>query len=269
MRFLIKWYQYVNILSLDVATGAVIGALFFARVFAIVVSVNTLIVLALTVWIIYTIDHLRDAMSIPKIASTDRHRFHQKHFRTVMLALLVVMVIDFVFIWFLPEEVLMAGLILWGVVVIYLVLQRYLKFMKEFFVACLYTAGILLPSIALFETHVLPVHFILVAKYFITAWMNLLLFSLIDFQEDRQHQQHSFVTWFGPGSTQYGILFLGLLNITSGVWLWGFDPAVAAVFITMNVLLVTILLLKKHLLRHNYYRIAGDAVFFIPLLYLL
>lgn len=269
MKLLNKIYQFVNILSLDVMAGAVICSVFFARVFHAYVPYDTLLTLGLTVWIIYTIDHLRDAMLIPTPASTDRHRFHQRHFKTILPALLLAMVADFVIIWFVPAKVLLYGFILWLVVLLYLVFQRYLKFMKEFFVACLYTMGVLLPSVATLQTSIQPVHFILIAKFFITALMNLLLFSLFDQTQDRKQQQHSFVTWFGASSTRAGILFLGSFNILTGVWLWSFDWRVAAIFIAMNAMLLAILALKKHLVPNNYYRIFGDAVFLIPLLYLL
>ena len=264
-----RFYQYINILSLDVVAGAVIGSLFFARISGASVSLYSLLALALTVWIIYTLDHLRDAMFISDVASTDRHRFHQKHFRRITIILVAIAVIDFAVIWFVPQRVLLLGLGLWFVVAIYLALQRQLKFMKEFFVACLYTAGLLIPTIGASEWDWIAVHYVLAGKYFITAWMNLLLFSLIDFNDDRQHQQHSFVTWFGPESTRYGIVFLGLLNISSGVWVWSYDHRIALTFITMNILLLAILYFEKHLTANNLYRIAGDAVFYIPVFYLL
>ncbi|MDQ2657849.1 MAG: hypothetical protein M3Y60_10545, partial [Bacteroidota bacterium] len=114
-----------------------------------------------------------------------------------------------------------------------------------------------------------PIHYLIVVKFLLTALINLLLFSLFDYEEDRHHQQHSFVTWFGPRSTRYGIILLGLLNIVSGLWLWHYDTGVALVFISMNLLLLAVLLLRRNLHVNNYYRILGDAVFFIPVFYLL
>lgn len=266
MSFL-QLYRYVNILSLDVVAGAVAGALFFASILQAPVTFYPLAVLALTVWIIYTLDHLRDALFITRVASTDRHRYHQDHFSALSLVVLVLVILVLTLIFFLPARLFKVGWALGIVVLIYLLLQRYLLFMKEFFVACLYTAGILLPSLAT-EPELTVVHLILIGKYFVTAWMNLLLFSLIDYHEDRRQQQHSFVTWFGPGSTRNGILLLGLVNIVSGLWVWQFNWRVAAIFVSMNMLLLAILVFRKHLVVNNYYRIGGDAVFLIPLLYL-
>ena len=269
MKVLKNLYQYINILSLDVVAGAVICTLFFARILHVTLSHYVMAALALTVWIIYTIDHLRDARAIRNTASTDRHRFHQKYFKTILNALIFVMMVDLALILFVPYRVLIFGLFLWLVVLAYLILQRHLKFLKEFFVALLYTAGILLPVFSYTTGNLEFIHFILIGKFFITALMNLLLFSLFDYKDDRHQKQHSFVTWFGPASTRLGILFLGLLNISSGLFLWSFDPGLALVFISMNVMLLAILFLKKQLVANNYYRILGDSVFFLPVLYLL
>lgn len=269
MKQLNKIYQFINILSLDVVAGAVICSIFFARVLKADVLPDTVLTLGLTVWVIYTIDHLRDAMLIPAPAATDRHRFHQEHFRAILVVLVMAMIAGFIMLLFIPSAVLRYGVALAGVVLVYLILQRYLKFLKEFFVACLYTMGVLLPSIAILHGDVYPFHLILVAKFFITALMNLLLFSLFDYTQDRKQQQHSFVTWFGASSTRTGILFLGLFNIVSGIWLWSVDWRVALIFISMNAMLLAILLLQRHFMSHNYYRMLGDAIFFIPLFYLL
>lgn len=269
MKLLNKIYQFINILSLDVVAGAVICSDFFASILHTQVGYDTLLTLGLTVWIIYTIDHLRDAMLIPTLASTDRHRFHQRNFKIILAVLILAMVVDFVVIWFVPPKVVEYGFMLWLIVLLYLVFQRYLKFLKEFFVACLYTIGVLLPSISTLQAPLQTVDLILVAKFFITALMNLLLFSLFDQTQDRKQQQHSFVTWFGASSTRVGILFLGSFNILTGVWLWSFDWRVAAIFIAMNAMLLAVLALQKHLVPNNYYRILGDAVFLIPLFYLL
>jgi len=269
MKGLNHLYQHINILSLDVVAGAVIGSLFFARIFVVTVSTAVLAALALTVWIIYTIDHLRDAKTIRKVAFTDRHRFHQEHFRVVLIILGVAIAADATLVFFVPPVILKLGTYLALVVLAYLIFQRHLKFLKEVFVACLYTAGILLPSIAVIPYDLQPMHYLIIGKFFITALMNLLLFSLFDYRRDRSQQQHSFVTWFSPSFTQYGIMILGLLNIFSGLRLWGFDPLVAFVFITMNLLLLSILFFRKRLADNNCYRMLGDAVFFIPVISLL
>lgn len=262
-------YQRVNILSIDVAAGAVVSAMFFSALLKAPANPVSLVALAMTVWIIYTIDHLRDAKSIRRTASAERHRFHQIYFRPIAAGLCVAAVLDLVAVVFLSDRLIYAGAALGAIVIVYLLLQRYLKFMKEFFVACLYCCGILLPSLTVPHVELDPFHYLIIGKFFITALMNLLLFSLIDYHEDTHDQQYSFVTWFGPKWTRTGIIFLGLVNIVSGIWLWQSDWRVAMVFVSMNLLLLTVLFLRRSLRHNNLYRMLGDAVFFIPAIYLL
>ena len=131
MTFLHRLYQYINILSLDVVAGAVTGALFFGELLQVPIDPFVLAALALTVWIIYTLDHLRDAMTIPRIASADRHRFHQRHFRIMVAMVVVVGAVDMTIIGFLSYDVLRAGMALGLIVLLYLITQRHLKFLKE------------------------------------------------------------------------------------------------------------------------------------------
>lgn len=269
MKIASRTYQYINILSIDVVIGAIISSLFFGRLLNHQLSNVVLIALGLTVWMIYTVDHLRDARNIKGVASTDRHRFHQRYFKKIVWVLLAVIVVDVVAISLLPPDVVIAGFILGFAVLLYLMLQRSLKFMKEFFVAVLYTAGVLMPSVSDLDDGLLIVHYITIAQFAITALMNLLLFSLFDHEVDRSDRQHSFVTWFGPRLTSTTIFLLGVLNIVSGIWMWTVDVRVAVVFIAMNMMLLGILFLKHHLVHNNYYRIMGDAVFFIPVICLI
>jgi 4-hydroxybenzoate polyprenyltransferase len=269
MKFLNQIYQYINILSLDVVAGSLISALFFSRLLDVHPDATVFVSLALTVWVIYTVDHLRDAHNIVWPASTDRHRFHQVHFRPVVILVMVAIVVDVVVIFLLPSNVIKFGFVLGCMVLIYLVCQRYLKFLKEVFVACLYTAGIVLPSLSVADSHLLPEHYLIIVKFVITALMNLLLFSLFDLEVDRDQQQHSFVTWFGANATYYSIIMLGVVNIFTGLRLWSFDRNVAGIFIAMNAVLLMVLFLKRKLVKNNYYRMAGDAVFLIPGFYLI
>ena len=266
---MLRLYHFINILSLDVVAGAVISAMFFSRISHVDLDLKALLALALTVWTVYTADHLRDAWFIDEPAASDRHRFHQDHFRTIATILGLVAVLNLVVVFSLDRNTLFVGALLGMPVLIYLIFQQYLRFLKELVVAGLYTAGIILPSLALDGETAETLPWLLAGKFFVTAWMNLLLFSLIDQQHDRKHKHHSFVTRFGPAATRRSIVALGLINILTGIWLWTQDWRAALIFVAMNLLLLTILLFEDRLAVNNYYRMAGDAVFFIPIFYLL
>src|SRR5690349_20970168 len=109
MNRLLRWYRWVNILSLDVAAGAVISALFFVDITNAQVYPLSLLALGLAVWIIYTVDHLKDVYRLTQVATTNRHRFHQQHFKVLIivasLALLTVVGLTFY---------LRTGILNWG-----------------------------------------------------------------------------------------------------------------------------------------------------------
>lgn len=264
-----KIYQYVNILSLDVVAGSIICSLFFAKLFSVSTSAYTITALAFSVWAIYTIDHLKDARAISGLASTDRHRFHQKNFKLLAIIVSIVIIVGVILTRFIPEEISSFGLVLGSLVVIYLILHPHAKFLKEFFVAALYTGGVILPALVVTDLLLKPIHYVIIIQFFLTALANLLLFSLFDFEHDQEHQQYSFVTWFGRSPSRTGILILGATNFVSGLCMFPFNQTAAIIVMLMNAVLLVIGLNQKHFRRNNFYRIVGDAIFLLPILYLI
>jgi hypothetical protein len=270
MRPLLRFYQYVNILSLDIAAGAVISALFFAKIFQVQVKPHGLTALALTVWIVYTADHLRDAKKIKHPASTQRHRFHQNHFHFIVAFLALAIVLDVVTIFFIRRQVFEWGLILSAIVILYLLAHQSLRFLKEFFIAALYTCGILLLSITVTPITLGMTHYLLILHFGCMAWINLVLFSWFDQVFDLQDEQSSFVTVVGERTTQYflyGIFgFSFCLTILELILAGPFIPVL--ILFTMNIVLVLIFVWRTALAKNDLYRLIGDAVFMFPIILL-
>jgi 4-hydroxybenzoate polyprenyltransferase len=244
-----------------------ICSLFFARLFNVSTSAYTIAALGFSVWAIYTIDHLKDARAICGPASTDRHRFHQLHFGLLSSIVFVVVLSGIALTWFIPERISSFGFALGAVVSIYLVIHRHARFLKEFFVAGLYTCGVLLPVFVVPHLSLRLVDYIIIVEFFLTALMNLLVFSLFDFERDEKHGQQSFATRFGRSVSRKCIFILGAVNVSTGVWLISSNHAVAIILMLMNVILLIVVLNERYFQRNNYYRIAGDGIFLLPLLY--
>jgi hypothetical protein len=264
-------YRYVNMLSLDIVAGAVIGALFFSHLFSVEILPYGLAALALTVWIIYTIDHLRDARSIKHFASTERHRFHQQHFRVLTIVVCTAILTDSVLILFMRKPVFEWGLILSGIVILYLVVQQYLRVLKELFVAILYTCGVLLPSIAITPPDPELLQTLLIIQFVFIAWINLLIFSWFDQENDLRDQQISFATLCGKRVTAILIFSLSGLQLGMGIMTWQNElyrtPVILFSLMTLILLVVFASYNQKN--RSDSFRLLGDAVFFIPGVYLL
>jgi hypothetical protein len=271
MQSAIRLYRLLNILSFDIVAGAVVGSLFFAKLLHVHILPYGIVALGLTVWIIYTADHLRDAKAIGVTASSARHRFHQRYFKILFIFLVVAIIIDAAVILFTRKPVLEWGILLSVVVFIYLVIQRYLKVLKELFVACLYTCGVLLPALSVTTVELNFLYRSTILQFFLIAYINLLIFSWFDSEEDMADHQHSFSTILGKSFTTWFVFGLGLVNLCiSGFLILKFGAYVPTLILTlMNVVLLFIFLLRKRMDRQAMYRLLGDAIFMIPLFYLI
>lgn len=267
LQKLTAFYRTINLLSIDVAAGAVCSSLLFAKILEVHILSYGLASLGLSVWIIYTADHLLDARKIKTPAATERHRFHQRHFDLLLILLGAAVIVNGLIILFVRKPVLISGIIVGSFVAIYLVLHRYLKFMKEFFIALVYTVGVLLPSVSVTTLVWNEWPWILIIQFFLTALINLILFSWFDFAKDLRDQTVSFVTVVGEraGRIFLSILFCIVFVLTVAFARERSDGIVAI----MNAVLLMIFMFPKYFGVDDRFRRVGDFVFFIPLLYFL
>jgi hypothetical protein len=267
----IQLYRLFNVLSLDVVAGALVCALFFARIFFVSITPYELIALGLTVWIIYTADHLRDARRIRQQASTARHRFHQLHFDVLVVVMIGLVIMDALTLTFIPTQVLAWGVVLILSVSVYLVTHRSLKFLKELFISLMYSCGILLPSLSMTQVELNASHCILIVQFVVLALANLFVFSWFDRELDQQDRQHSFVTVVGERATRVIIWLLIILEVLLAlinVFLGEYKMAPLLLGM-MGLMLITIFVFRESLSKNDYYRLLGDAVFVVPVFYLI
>jgi hypothetical protein len=267
MHKLLIPYRFINLLSIDVALGAVCSALFFARLLSVQILPVGLITLGLSVWIIYSVDHLLDARKLNSRASTKRHRFHQEHSRGITIAVLIATIINAVLVFFIRKPVFMGGIVLMLLVGVYLVLHRWIAFPKEILIALLYAGGVFLPSVSVTTIEWINWPWSIMTQFVLTALLNLIIFSWFDQDNDRRDGSNSFVLTVGSKPSRWVIWILFSANvITSLVNL----PALPAIImLMMNLVLMMLFLNQRSFSRDDIYRLAGDAVFFIPVVDLL
>jgi 4-hydroxybenzoate polyprenyltransferase len=271
MKKILELYKFINILSLDVAAGAVVCTLFFANIMNVKILPQGSISLGLTVWIIYTADHLLDTRKLKQDASTERHRFHQRHFKSLFLLLIIAILVDVSQVYFLRSIVFMDGLFLAFLVGIYFLIQQRIGFLKELLGAILYTAGVLLIPLSVNDQLSLP-FILLIVQFGTIAWINLLLFSWIDKPMDEKDKHHSFATTFGFVITQRVLLFLfSVIAVLMVIQLLIFPINALAIWILslMAMFLLWIFLKRDYFEKEDRYRLLGDAVFLLPIIYLI
>lgn len=272
MTQLLRFYKRLNILSIDVALGAVFSSAWLANFFQAQLRIYAYCALGLTVWIIYTADHLLDAKRIKHRASSERHQFHQHNFQVLLATLIFATMADLGMVFFVRPTVLYSGLFLSMIIAVYLLFNRWLGSLKECFVALLYCGGILLPIGSIAGMQVIYHNKIIVLIFFITALINVILFSWFDREKDKADNQRSLVLVLGDLVTRRFIYTLFTIQLLLGMYGVIELQAMLSFFVVlfiMNSVLLIIFLNWKWFSVDDKYRLAGDAIFFLPLLHLL
>jgi len=271
---MIRILSLFRILSLDIVAGACIGALFIAHYIGVDLSSSVVIVLGICVWSIYTIDHLLDARKLRLHANTCRHRFHQKYFTQLLILNLVAIIVGCVLAIGLPLQTLIVGMVLTLLVVAYFIIlnSTEIRIPKEFMGGLIYAVGIFIAPVTT-PNYQFDVGIILIFAEFLTiAWMNLVLFSLMEVDVDILDGHQSITRKWGKKRVSYLInyMFLGfiILILFSLLISMGGFPTYQFLLAVMGSTLYLIFLGRKFFKVRERYRIIGDAVFLIPLIVL-
>jgi hypothetical protein len=273
MELHINWYKYIRLLSLDVATGACICAGFFARYTGLQISLSLYLALFMTVFLIYTVDHLLDAFSVGKNANIERHLWHHENAHSLWPLCVVISGSLAILTFSLPAEIIKYGMHLAGLVIIYFVISQTKKIKKiipkEAIIAALYSAGVFLPIYAL-QTYFSIELMCLAFLFFLLSYANLIIISLIEFESDKSQNMVSIATQFGKKTTSLIIhaVFLGMLVVlTVSVILFqnvGNFIDYAEVLLLMGALMYLVYWKRQYLIPEELYRVLGDTVFLLP-----
>jgi 4-hydroxybenzoate polyprenyltransferase len=272
-----KFYQYIRAFSLDVVAGAVISARWIGNYFNADIPFYAILALGLTVWLIYTIDHLLDARKIKSKDALFRHMIHYKNAPYIFGLIAVVAMILLFVLQNLKPHLIGYGMALGFVVICYLIFVHFLRkkiyWGKEWFIALVYATGICLPTLGYVQS-IPPIMIYFWLQLFLLASINLILFNMIEYNVDRAQGFHSFATVKGVDFSRKVILFL-LFSFTV-IWSSSFLFFKAeefldyqAIFILMGSVLAMVLSKEVVLRQEEWYRVIGDIVFVLPLIEIL
>lgn len=265
-------YRALSLVSLDIVAGAVISMLFFSRFFGTTAGWHETLGLAITVWVIYTTDHLMDAGRFSTSADTPRHRFHQMHFKLMTVVVALALAVDVFVVSLLGGQLMLAGLVLIGLVALYLALQHRMGPFRDLTVALLYGTGVLLPALPHLGGELTWPGSVIIVQFYLTVIFNVLLLSYFDQQVDIGYGKRSFSTTFGGEVTRNVLILTSAIHLACIVCIALTDSgrlAGSATIGIMNLGLVFILWRKRFFTMHERFRLFGDAVFLFPLAYLM
>ena len=263
-------------MNFDTAIGAAVSSLFIAKIIGTAVPQMAIAALILAVLAIYNFDHLLDAKKIQAKAISARHRFYQKNFTQLAIYQLVLLTSLLVISWFLPVAIIKSGIILAVITLIYFLLhfiilpQRFL--FKEFMIAAVFTCGLFLGPLSVKSMQFISFEIILLwVEIFLLAVANTLIFSWFDYENDRKERHSSLAQIVGASkilnlsfSVLIAMLFIILFSLANDA-LW----VDQIIILIMGLILFGSLLLGKHVKQNETLRIAGEAIFLIPLVRLI
>lgn len=263
----------LNHYSIDVALGAMVCCGYFGFVLNVDLSHWTILTLGLTVWAIYTFDHLNDARNLVSENVTKRHLLHKKHQHKLTMLLIVVLLSLSVLIFLIPAKTVLWGASLLCGVLVYFVAMTMLKlnfgYYKEVLIAIIYTLGVLVGPISV-AIEINSIHYLIIVSFALLAFLNLVIFSWYDRLIDKTQKFASIVNSLGESKSLFVLKagFLIVFGLCGLIYLSGYTDH-AFVLTLMAVLLGYTILNRAKFQENQAYRIIGDSIFLLPALLLL
>lgn len=260
--------RVLRALSLDVVAGAACGGLLAEHATGAHMRPAWWIALLAAVWSIYTADHLLDACSSGRLR-TFRHRFHQRHFRPLAVALGVLVVVGLAAAANLRPAVQAFGCVLALLALLYLVSAQgavLASVAKEPVAAVLYAAGLWGGPLLAGTPHgAWP--WAAAGLHALAAFLNLLALGVFEAEIDRVQASRSLARAWGLARARQRALALAVAGGGSALVLACLAPAPErAVFAVLAVLVATpaaLLLGAGWFGRGERYRAWSDSAFLL------
>jgi len=276
-----KIYRYLHYLSIDIVLGALASSCFAAQLFASDPGWGWWITLALTVWLLYTGDHMLDAWKHRKKIERDLHYFMMKNRKTMVWSMTLVAAVNVLLIFnLLDQEVMKYALFLSGLVLLFYAMRHVFRRNKillipgEFFVLLLYMSGTWLGPVVASEIQLEPGHGMVALIFAGVLLMNLGVISLYDMKLDKRMGIKSMANLLGIKRTKNLLLGSGIaIYLVSLLQFLVFEMdryfQLALILTGMTTILLLVLYYPSRFRKKDYFRLAADAVLFMGYLSLL
>ncbi len=281
MNLPVRFYKLFRCWSLDVVTGAVASGIFFINIFDVKMPLWWWFVLPTSVWVVYTLDHVLDGLKAKqKELSIDRHIYHFKNKKVLLLMIGIIVAINTIIVlFFMPFKMILWGAILLFLLGLYFIINIYLfgnnKFLtqKEFAIAVFYVAGVMLGPLFYKTGYPETWQIILTVVFVLLVWIEGIMASWFDYENDLHDGNISFAVIFGKRKTRYFLIFLIIMTFlllkVTVFFITDFRQFAALIVeALMNLSLLLILLNPGIMKKGERYRVFGEMVFWLPFLLL-
>jgi hypothetical protein len=269
-------YHTSHLLSLDVVLGAIAGMYFFATLFDVVPEWPVTAVLGLAVWVLYTLDHLRDTFTKGNLQLSERHLFHLKFRIPLFLAVISAVIIGFALVLQIDKKmpVLYSGIGLGLIILIsWVIINKRAPWLKEFSTAIFYVSGLLIGPFWMSDLRDFsPVFLFFILGYILLAWINLLILAFLDAELDQKAEFNSILTVISRERLNKWILWIGFAAFCVMLIMFVGLPSYFRLHTAVLMIMLTFHLiqyLQKEKLNSPLIRKRLEAVFLFPYILLL
>ena len=261
--------------------GSLMVGAFACKVLDVDADIWWYLILALSVWLMYTADHILDALRGKTTSTIVRHQFHYAH-RRIIIPIWIIVALSSILLCLikLENEIIFLGLALGLCIMIYFAViyfnreSRPYFLQKELFIAIVYITGIWLAPMV--WNSGLPSNIIMtiVVNLVLLGWVEGIIISWFEFEEDTADNHVSFTVLFGRKNTlSFTILLLLIvLFLSVGGLMLATSLIIRTAFVIelLMVLSLAIIVLFPHKFeQHQLYRYMGEITFLFPGLILL
>jgi 4-hydroxybenzoate polyprenyltransferase len=274
-------YRRIQFLSLDIVLGALASSFLAAGVFNSTPDWAWWLSLAMTVWILYTGDHILDAWKHRKRPQREMHTFIFRNRRNLLWFLGVATVVDLLLVFnLLDTEYLKYGMVLAGLVLLFYATRHLFRRNRiffipgEIFVLLLYMAGTWLGPFVSRSEPVYSTQALIALMFALVLLMNLGIISLYDIHIDSRLGIVTLAQTLGQKATRNLLVGAGMavyLLAVLQLMVFGMDRLFRFPLIlsAMATLLLMVLLMPSYFRKNDYYRWAADGVLYLGFLALL
>jgi hypothetical protein len=276
-----KIYRTLHFLSLDIVLGALASSLFASRLFESDPGGIWYLTLVLTVWLLYTGDHMLDAWRNRKKIQRELHYFMIKNRKTLVWSMGLVATANMLLIFnLLNQELLKFALFLAGLVLLFYAMRhvfrknRFLSVPGEFFVMLLYLAGTWLGPVVAREGGFEAGQGMIALIFMGVLLMNLGVISLYDMKLDTRMGITSLANLLGMQRTRNLLLGTAIsIYLISLLQFLVFDmdrySQYALILAGMCTILLLVIYYPSRFRKNDYFRLTADAVLYMGFLSLL
>lgn len=276
-----EFIKKFHILSLDVVIGAIASGAFAVKIIDVNPGFAWWIALPISVWIIYSLDHLLDSSSVTSQEVTIRKSFFQNYSKGIWKTILfLIALLVFLVLFYLEPIIIKVGLGVGLISTLYLLIlyiwsnSKSLFIQKEVYVAAIYTSGIWGGLIALTELNLSIHQWIIIVNFFLLVFCDILIMNFIESESPEGKRPQSFILKYGK---QFSYFFIWILlififgtSIVEVIIVPGTKLSFAfKIIMVMTIALLVLLNYREKFQKWPVYRMIGEMVFWIPAIVLL